>query len=185
MHKTQHDISSGDSMIAVLYQQHAHIILVYIRAYVNSKEDAEDLLTEVFMATAKNQHLALMDEKEQIGWLRRVAHNKIIDHYRRTNRQPIQSSLDDVAETLLDEDDFLPEQVVIRNENHAQLQKFLASLPVLQQKILWLRFAQNLNSREIGQQLNKSDTAVRMLLSRTLNFLRSTYKQNEGEQTSS
>ncbi|GCF11663.1 hypothetical protein KDI_52270 [Dictyobacter arantiisoli] len=138
------------------------------------------MLIEVFIGAANNQCLASMSAKEQLTWLRSVAHNKVIDQYRRTYRQPVSSSLDDIADTLFDEDDALPEQVAVRNEKYALLQRYLASLPETQQKILWLRFGQGMSSKEIGEILNKSDTAIRMLLSRTLNFLRNMYAHTDG-----
>jgi RNA polymerase sigma-70 factor (ECF subfamily) len=48
-------------------------------------------------------------------------------------------------------------------------------LPWLQQQILRLRFVNDLTSSEIANIVGKSDAAVRMTLSRTLNLLRSIY----------
>lgn len=55
----------------------------------------------------------------------------------------------------------------------------MGRLPTLQQQVLRLRFEEGLPSAEIAALLGKQDSAVRKLLSRTLNALRSLYQEKE------
>lgn len=184
MHQSRHPVSTEESPVAVLYQRHAHLLLAYIRPRVSSKEDAEDLLVEVFLIAMRSEVPLRLSESEQLTWLRHVAHNKIIDRYRHIGRLPAFSSLDEVAETLFADDELTPESQALRNGDYAQLRNYLASLPQFHQEVLWLRFAKGLSTKEIARRLAKSDNAIRMLLSRTLNRLRSLYElHQEGEQT--
>lgn len=180
MHQIQHIDSPEESPVAALYQRHARMILAYIRPRVDFKEDAEDLLVEVFLVAMQNETPLRLSESEQLIWLRRVARNKIVDRYRRLGRLPAISSLDEFAEVLLDDDEHTPEALALRNADHTQLRAHLASLPQIQQEVLRLRFAHNLNTKEIASRLAKSDDAIRMLLSRTLNRLRGLYEQHKG-----
>ncbi len=170
--------SVDSTMFADLYQRHVHTLLTFIRRYVSTREDAEDVLLEVFLAAFENGSLAKLDEGEQLAWLRRVARNKCADLYRRTRyRQAV--SLENVANLLYEEEDRAPEELVLRSEEHALLRTRLADLPQQQQVVLRLRFGNGLRSVEIARQLNKSESAVRMLLSRALNLLRGAYWQQE------
>lgn len=187
MHPIQSKGLLDELSVAVFYQRHALMVLTYIRSHVASKEDAEDILGDVFLAALENPTPLLLDEREQAVWLRRVAHNKMVDRYRRQMRQPGITSLDEFAHILPGEENGEPEMVAMRNEERAQLHTHLAALSAEQQKVLHLRFAEHLSTREIARLLNKSDVAIRSLLSRTLNRLRRIWeipqkgKANHGE----
>jgi RNA polymerase sigma-70 factor (ECF subfamily) len=87
--------------------------------------------------------------------------------------------LEEVEETLYEDDFHAPESSVIRQEAYAELRFYVSSLPELQQNILRLRFAYGFTCSEIAQRLQKSNVAVRVMLSRTLNHLREQYKQQK------
>ena len=170
----------GQSHIANLYQRYAPELLQYIRRHVPSQEDAEDVLLEVFIAALEKPDLSAMSEQEQLAWLRRVAHNKFVDFHRRSTRRP-SIPLQDVQYELYDEDDRAPEAVALGHEQHTLLRTHLASLSQIQQEILRLRFAEDLHCPEIARRLDKSDGAIRTMLSRVLHLLRNIYTNSEEE----
>lgn len=67
-----------------LYDRYASTIFAYLSQQVSSRQDAEDLMLEVFMAALNSGTLASLPEEQQLAWLRRVARNKAIDRYRHT-----------------------------------------------------------------------------------------------------
>jgi RNA polymerase sigma-70 factor, ECF subfamily len=169
---------------AALYDRHGPAIFAYVRLYIHSREDAEDLTLEVFIGALEQKHLARLQEGEQLAWLRRVAHNKLIDRYRRATRHPI-GRLDDLLERGLADDAANPEQVMLRRETYTQLHQAVQTLSPLQQQLLRLRYGDGLRFTEIAVLLNKREDALRKLLSRTLVTLRTLYSQpvQEGEST--
>lgn len=176
MQHMQHIHLSEMSSIAELFQRYAPIILGYFRKRGTTAEDAEDLLLEVFTAAVENPRLIAMPENEQAAWLQRVAHNKMVDHYRRQSyRQTV--NLEQTANMLYAEDYSTPEHVMEQQERHAELWRHISQLPVAQQEALRLRFAQGLSSKEIAQRLKKSDMAIRGILSRAINVLRTVYSE--------
>lgn len=182
MHQSRHPIDdAGESPVAMLYRRHAHALLTYIHARI-APEEAEDILVEVFLAVIQNQTAWYLSEKEQLTWLRRVARNKIIDRYRQLGRHPAFVSLDDIAERLIDDDEYELEVQALRAIDQAQLRQYLSRLPLLHQEILRLRFADGLSTKAIAQRLARDDGAIRMLLSRILKRLRSMYEQARGEE---
>lgn len=173
----QRPLQEGTSPVALLYQRHASTIFLSIRRQIFSLEDAEDITLEVFLAALEQeQMLAGLNDTLQLAWLRRVAHNKIVDHYRRSiHRKAV--ALEEVNEMLDDDENKEPEPVLLRREEYALLRRRLANLPPQQQEILHLRFAGGLRSREIAELLNKREGTVRSMLARSLNFLRSVYER--------
>ena len=170
-----------DDLLTDLYQRHAQTLLVFIRRYTGTREDAEDILLDVFLAASEQPMLADLSEGERLAWLRRVAHHKCVDAYRRSQRRSA-LALEEIAEAI-DDDQHNPESLALRSEEHALLRAHLARLPAAQQEVLRLRFAQGLRCVEIARLYNKREGTVRMLLSRSLNLLRRLYtEKTEGEQ---
>jgi RNA polymerase sigma factor (sigma-70 family) len=170
----------ASTTLAILYEKYWLAILVYVRQVLPSLEDAEDVLVEVFLAALESDILASLPEKQQLAWLRRVAYNKAIDYHRRSVRRPA-VSLEVAMEALFDDEELAPERVAMRNEEAALLQTRIAELPASQQQVLQLRFGDGLRCAEIARRMNRSEGAIRTLLSRTLNLLRNIYdKGREG-----
>ena len=66
-----------------LYQRYAPGIFAYLRRQNLSREDAEDILLEVFLAASERNQLAGLAAAEQLAWLRQVTRHKLADHFRR------------------------------------------------------------------------------------------------------
>ncbi len=78
-------------------------------------------MLEVFLAAVEHEETrAGLGDDLQLTWLRRVAHNKIVDHYRRSlQRQAV--ALDEITELLDDDESREPEPVLLRREEYALL----------------------------------------------------------------
>lgn len=173
----QQDRSGFDgSPIAALYQREALAVFAYIKRRVPSREDAEDLLLEVFLAALEYETLADLPAERQRAWLLRVAHNKVIDHRRYASYRTA-VPLEDVSEKIYSASEIEPDQALLAQEEYEQLQANVKRLPALQQEILHLRFTAGMPYTEIAQRLNKREGAVRTLFSRSLSFLRHIYRQ--------
>ncbi|BCL77842.1 sigma-70 family RNA polymerase sigma factor [Ktedonobacteria bacterium brp13] len=164
----------------LFYQKHALTVLRYLNARLTLKEDAEDLMIEVFQASFQNLTVQKLGFTEQQAWLLRVARNKLADHYRLQQQRTSSASIDAVADVLMVDDiAHQPELFILRKENHSSLMAHIGTLDALQQEVLRLRFAYGLHSGEIATRLNKKAPAIRAILSRTLNKLRLRYKKQE------
>ena len=160
--------------LAILYQRCAPTIFDYARKQLSSTEDAEDLLVEVFLAALEQPSVFGLTEQEQHAWLWRVAHNKVVDRYRRGSRQR-QIPLGEAHQSIIDEQNDEPEQAALDREQEAYLQALIHTLSPMQQRVLQLRFGEELRSAEIAAKIGKREGSVRSLLSRTLNHLRGLY----------
>ncbi len=161
---------------ATLFDRYGQAVFSYACLHTSSREDAEDITLEVFMAALEHDNLTALADSEQLAWLRRVAHNKIVDSYRRWIRHPT-VALNTVAEMIYEDDLYAPEHVVIKQELLEQLAAAIRMLSPLQQQVLRLRFGHELPFAEIAILLQKREDAVRKLLSRTIALLRNTCRQ--------
>lgn len=159
---------------AELYRHYAVRIYHYLFAHVGSKEDAEDLTTQVFMAVWSG--LRRYNEQGSFAaWIFRIARNKVTDWHRR--RKPLTSldSLDSLADSGED-----PFAALLLQEDLCQLKKLVISLPPDQAELLRLRYAAGLSYAQIGQVLGKREDAVRMALARLLERLRQAWEHDDG-----
>lgn len=173
----QHDSELDDgSPGATLYRHYAPVIIAYLLRELASREEAEDLLLEVFLAALQRRDFFTFSQKDQQAWLWKVARNKVADHYRDFSRHPTQT----LSEETIDENDAsIPERAALKRETYTQLHACLRELPELQREVVVLRYGNRLSCAEIAAVLGKSEAAVRMLLSRTLKLLRTTYSTQE------
>lgn len=173
--------SSHYSCVENLYQHYWFLIFNSISLQTIPKEEAEDILVEVFLAALESPVLSTLNEQQQLAWLRRTANNKRVDYYRRKNRRQA-VPLEAVGHGQYEDETRSPERMALYREELASLQEGMASLSSQQQEVLLLRFAEGLRCKDIATRLSKTEGAIRTLLSRTLNHLRGIYKQ-KGEET--
>ncbi len=171
----QHDdCTRGGSADVVLYDRFATSIFGYARFFTPSWEDAEDVTLEVFTAALEQGDLSSLSEQQQLAWLRRVAHNKLVDRYRRSLRLSV-VPLEQVVETVRSEEGLTPEQAVLRREELERLYQAINTLTLPQQQLFQLRLGEGLRFAEIAVLLDRREAAVRKLWSRTLAHLRRVY----------
>ncbi len=166
-----------DEVDGTLYDRFALAIFTYICQHLSNRQDAEDLLVEVFLAAFKNDGLSSLPVARQLAWLLRVTRNKLVDRHRHhalLTLVPIElaSEVEDGAPT--------PEQYAEQQESYECLYRALEQLSPLQRELVWLRHTKSLRFCDIACKFEKSEVAVRQLYSRTLQQLRGIYYQTEG-----
>lgn len=172
------DSETRNAMAEELFHHHAPAIFAFLRQQTSSREDAEDVLLEVFTAVLTQKHLDRLSLGQHTSLIWRITRHKLIDAYRRNTRRP-SSSVELLQDNLFADEEQAPEQTFLRLEEYAQLHTLLQTLPPLQQRILRLRFVDELHSPQIAALVGKSEAAVRAIISRTLNQLRTLYREGE------
>lgn len=161
---------------SMLYERFAETLLAHLCQQVAQRQDAEDLLLEVFLAALQDTSLAKLSAERQLAWLRRVARNKVIDHYRHTTLLTIHP-LDQTQEP--EDQAWTPEQQAEEQEKHTWLLQAIEQLPPAQRELIRLRYVQELRLTQIALLLEKSEGTVRKMLSRTLRRLKTLYEHYE------
>ena len=163
-----------DSALTILYNQHAPTIFAYLRFHTSSREDAEDLLLEVFLAALEFEQLLERSVEKQRAWLRSVAHHKIVDRSRYAARH-LSVVLEHLTEYLYEDEARSPEQQALQQEAREEVLSGLRQLSAPQQQVVYLHFVHGLRCAEIALVLGKNEGAVRKLLARALQYLRALY----------
>jgi RNA polymerase sigma-70 factor (ECF subfamily) len=153
--------------LAELYDRYAPRMYAYIYRRVSDAAVAEDLTGELFL------HVLRAVQNEQTwhnsfhAWLYRIAHNLVVDHYRRRPPEP-PLSLDETRLVAGDDPAVAAEEALTRD----RLRAALGRLTPEQQQALALRFGEGLTAREVAQVMAKTTGAVEALQHRAVAALR-------------
>ncbi len=158
-----------------LYDAHAPQIYAYLYRCVQNTHTAEDITSEVFLrllqALRSRQHW----HTSLRGWLYRVAHNLVVDHFRRQS-----AGSQDVLDEDIPADGHDVVEAVSERLSRCQLRQAVGKLTADQQHILVLRFGQRLSTQEVAAATGKSVSAVEALQHRALAALRRIMSQDNG-----
>jgi RNA polymerase sigma-70 factor (ECF subfamily) len=156
-----------EEALGELYDQYAPLVYSYLYRRVNDAALAEDMTSEVFLRMVT----ALRSETEWHtsfrAWIYRVAHNLVVDHYRRRPPAPELALEEDLMADDVDLESALAEQL-----SRQRLQGAIRLLTPDQQQVLALRLGEELQAREVAEVMGKSIGAVEQLQHRALAALR-------------
>jgi RNA polymerase sigma-70 factor, ECF subfamily len=146
---------------AELYERNFERVYAFIARRVHNREEAEDLTSEVF-----HQALANIQRFEWRGvpfaaWLYRMAANAIVDRWQSASKEQVDPRRDAADPASLDE-----------IEQRAMLFQFVDSLPPDQRRVIVHRFVEQKSTREVAEELGRSEGAVKQLQLRALENLR-------------
>ncbi len=129
-----------------LYRRYQLPIYAYVFELVRQEQVALDIVQEAFISAVR--HLADLQDDPKFGsWLFGIAHQKCLQHWRRNERDRALS--EEMAESSTDFAD-PPDEVLIREEQKAELMNFLKQLPLPQRSALLLHFLEGFSLEEIA-----------------------------------
>jgi len=153
-----------------LYNLYFDRIYRFVRLKVNNQADAEDLTSGVFLNAWRSiDRFSPKHDTSFVAWLFRLAHNALIDSYRRGYDVV---SLDTSQASLLHESSALPEDNLDWRLTIMTLQQALSAITSEQREVVLLRFIGGLSAREVGDIMGKQEGTVRGMQFRALEALR-------------
>lgn len=151
-----------------LVERYEPLLLRYMRRIANmSKEEAEDLLQEIFIKVYKN--LNGFDQKLKFSsWIYRIAHNEIVNHAYKRKTRSITTSLSEGEEPFLQQGEW-PIDIIRELESEELSEKLhdaLMELPDKYREVLILKFFEDKSYREISDILKKPEGTIATLINR-------------------
>ncbi len=153
-------IKGNDIAFDVLMKRYESKVYSYIYYSVKNQELAEDLFQDVFVKIVVRLRSGQYQESGKFySWVMRVAHNLIIDHFRKTNDDKVVSN--DEGEQDLFNDPSLAvnenrEQEMIKEQMIKDIKVLIAKLPESQRQVLLMRYYEDMSFKEIAQKTNCS-----------------------------
>lgn len=151
-------INGNQEAFALLYDKHFNKIYRYVYLKVNKRTEAEDLTQDVFLKALGAISSYKWRQVPFSAWLFRIAHNEVIDYYRKQGKKEFVQLDNNVTETK-DDPVSLAEASFEKGELMAALQK----LSPAQREVITLRFASELSIAEVAKTLGKREGTIKAL----------------------
>lgn len=183
-----HVDQTDDVTFAAFFNEHRPKLLKFVERNLGprlkQKVDSEDILQEVYVSVMKGGIERQPEGKSTFSWLCKMAERRIIDSHRKYIQSQKRSATREVmigtgaAETnaaglanLLISSITSPSLAVSREQQQQRLEQALLTLKADEQEVIRLRFVENLPSKEIAKRVDKTDGAVRVMLTRIVKRL--------------
>lgn len=174
-------LNGEETVIAELLKRHKSKIYTSIYLLVKDQYLAEDIFQDAFIKVINTLRSGRYNEEGKfLPWVMRIAHNLVIDYFRREKRAPVITSADgtDVLNLIqiLEES---AEERMLREQTHVDLRAMIQLLPDEQKEVLIMRHYADLSFKEIA---DLTDVSINTALGRmryALSNLRKMMKVSE------
>lgn len=129
-----------------LFRRYQLPLYVYVFELTHDEQTSLDLVQETFIAAVKHVG-SLRDDKKFGSWLFGIAHQKIIQLWRKSSGKEI--LLAEIPESP-DEFESGPDDLLIRREQETEFMNLLNQLPLPQRSVLLLHFVEDFSLEEIA-----------------------------------
>ena len=150
-----------------IYEQHSPGLYRYAVRLIGDQETAEDCVAETFSRLLHALRNGGGPTENAKAYLYRMAHNWIIDYYRRRDERAGPLEIEDRADPWLN-----PAHLIAQQQDREQIRMALLNLTHEQQQVIYLRFLEELSHEEVAMTIGKSNEATRALQHRALATLR-------------
>ncbi len=152
-------IKGDQSAIETLINRHRSKVYTYILLTIKNQQLAEDLFQETFIKVIQSLRGGkYKDNGRFLSWVIRIAHNLIIDHFRK-EKQMNSVSNDDSEVDLFNSKKFSDnniEEVIVHSQIKSELRSLINELPADQREVVLLRHYGELSFKEIADQTDVS-----------------------------
>jgi len=149
----QRFIKGEQSCFDILIRRHKNKVFAYISLYIRDQALAEDLFQDTFMKVIQSVKAGkYQDNGKFVSWVMRIAHNLIIDHFRRIKQMNTVSN-DDYESDLFNSKRFAEatiEDDLIKRQILKDVRKMISMLPDDQREVVILRHYAGLSFKEIS-----------------------------------
>ena len=145
-------ISGDESALASLIERHQSKIYGFIYSKINDRDLSDDIFQDTFIKVIKTlKSQSYNEEGKFLPWVMRIAHNLVVDHFRKAKKMPYQRETEEYSVFNYMTDNSLNiEGQIISEQVESDLAKLLDELPADQKEVLVMRMYQDLSFKEIA-----------------------------------
>jgi len=151
-------VNGDESALGELIARHKDRIYRFIYSKVYDRDVTEDIFQDTFVKVINTLKRGSYNEEGKfLPWVMRIAHNLVIDYFRRNNRMPKFESNDDFnIFSVLSDGDLNAERSMIKDQVEKDVQRLIEELPEDQKEVLIMRIYKDMSFKEISEQTGVS-----------------------------
>lgn len=146
-------IAGDESALTILINRHQSKIYGFIYSKISDRDISDDIFQDTFIKVIKTLKLNSYNEEGKfLPWVMRIAHNLIIDHFRKNKKMPMYRETEEFSIFSIMSDN-VPniESRLITEQVEFDLKKLIEELPEDQKEVLKMRIYQDLSFKEISE----------------------------------
>jgi len=149
-----HNYVAGDeNALTVLINRHQSKIFGFIYSKISDRDISNDIFQDTFIKVIKTlKSNSYNEEGKFLPWVMRIAHNLIIDHYRKNKKMPMFRETEEFSIfSIMTDDSLTIEGKIIQEQVEVDLRKLIDELPSDQKEVLLMRMYQDMSFKEISE----------------------------------
>lgn len=160
MGNQQHDsdlvkeyVRGNEFALEVLIDRHNQRVYSFIFSKVMDKDVADDIFQDTFIKVINTLKKGKYNEEGKfLPWVMRIAHNLVIDHFRRNKRMPKFESNDDFnIFSVISDATLNVENQIIKDQVDKDICRLIDELPEDQREVLYMRMYKDMSFKEISE----------------------------------
>ena len=146
-------IKGNEKSLEKLIIRHKQRVYSFIYSKVYNREITEDVFQDTFIKVINTLKKGKYNEEGKfLPWVMRIAHNLVIDHFRKSNRMPKFRNTDEFdIFSVLSDDSLNVENQLINNQIYNDVKELVKELPENQKEVLIMRLYKDMSFKEISE----------------------------------
>lgn len=146
-------ISGNENSLSVLIDRHQSRIYGFIFSKIQDRDAAEDIFQDTFIKVIQTLKRGLYNEQGKfLPWVMRIAHNLVIDHFRKNNRMPKYNGRGDFdVFSVISDGNLNIESKIVESQIASHVRILLEELPEDQKTVIKMRIYQDMSFKEISE----------------------------------
>jgi RNA polymerase sigma-70 factor (ECF subfamily) len=178
----QQFIEGNQTSLEILIHRHKSRVYSYILLIVKNQELAEDIFQETFIKVIRSlKRGKYVENGKFVSWVLRIAHNLIIDHFRKEKLQGTISN-DGLEMDIFNSRKFSEDTIedhMVNRQILCEVRELVRELPEDQQQVIYMRHYMGLSFKEIADQTGVSiNTALGRMRYALINLRKLIRKKN-------
>lgn len=146
-------IAGNENALAMLIKRHESKIYGFIYSKVADREIANDIFQDTFIKVIKTLKTNSYNEEGKfLPWVMRIAHNLIIDFYRKSKKMPLFRETEEFSIfSIMSDNSLTIENQLIADQVEIDIRRLVDELPDDQKEVLVMRMYQDMSFKEISE----------------------------------
>jgi len=151
-------IKGDENSLGTLIKRHKQKIYSFIYSKVYDRDITEDVFQDTFIKVIRTLKLGKYNEEGKfLPWVMRIAHNLVIDHFRKNNRMPkFDNSTDFDIFSVISDSSLNAEKSLIKSQVEEDVRRLIEELPEDQKQVLIMRMYNDMSFKEISDKTGVS-----------------------------
>lgn len=151
-------VAGNENALSQIISRHQSKIYGFIYSKIPDRDICDDVFQDTFVKVIKTlKSNSYNEEGKFLPWVMRIAHNLVIDHFRKTKKMPMLRETEEFSIFSIFNDNSITIECQLINEQiDLDLKKLINQLPEDQKQVLTMRFYNDMSFKEISEQTGVS-----------------------------